>query len=298
MFAGDGCCAGVLACCCWGGVLGRFCWGVAADAAPLADRGTVTVGVTVLTATGSELPAELLESVCVTKDCLLVDVVVGLPEVSPALFAGAAAVPVSLPAITGVVSSAVFAGGSLLMRLLRFDVGMVTVGVTVLMDAGSELPADFAEVAAVRVASLAEAGEVTLGVAGVGAAESVSRADAADGFSDVVTEQIAVGGSAWTTVVPVNMVNVQTDTVGDYRFSPGVGCRIPLVRQNWDDMAYWERPELLGNDSDSSEVCGCSPPGDFYDPRDYEEEWERNFVEEADGYWLADSLHETEDSCI
>ena len=55
-----------------------------------------------------------------------------------------------------------------------------------------------------------------------------------------------------------------------------------------------ERPELLGNYSDSSEDCGCSPPGDFdfYDHRDYEEEWERNFAEEAEGYWFADSLHE------
>ena len=88
------------------------------------------------------------------------------------------------------------------------DVGMVTVGVTVLTDAGSKLTADFAEVAAVRVASLAEAGEVTLGVAVVGAAKSVSRADAADGFSVIVTEQISVCGSAWTAVVPVNMVTV------------------------------------------------------------------------------------------
>ena len=96
-----------------------ICWGVAADAAPLADEGTVTVGVTVLTDTLSKLPAELLECVFrVTEDCLSVDVDVALPEVSPAVFAGAAAVPVSLPAITGVVSSAVFAGGSLLMRLL------------------------------------------------------------------------------------------------------------------------------------------------------------------------------------
>ena len=163
-----GCCAGVLACHYWGGVLGRFCWGVVANAAP------------------------------------------------------------------------------------PTDVGMVTVGLTVLTDAGSELPADFAEVAAVRVASLAEAGEVTLGVAGVAAAESVSRADAADGFSVVVTEQIAVGGSTWTAVVPVNMVNVQTDTVGDHRFSPGVGCRVPLDRRNcdemtyWDDMTHWERLELRG----------------------------------------------------
>ena len=60
---------------------------------------------------------------------------------------------------------------------------------TVLTDAGNKLPADLAEVAAVRMASLAEAGKVTLGVAGVGAAESVSRADAADGFSEVVTNR-------------------------------------------------------------------------------------------------------------
>ena len=40
-----------------------------------------------------------------------IDVDVALPEVSPAVFARVAAVPVSLPAITGVVSSAVFARG-------------------------------------------------------------------------------------------------------------------------------------------------------------------------------------------
>ena len=139
---------------------------------------------------------------------------------------------------------------------------------TVLTDAGSELPADFAEGAAMRVAYLAEAGEVTLGVAGVGAAESVSWADAADGFSVIVAEQIAVGGSARTTVVPVNMVNVQTDTVGNDWFSLGVGCRVPLYRHNYDDMTYWD-------DSDSSEDCGCGPPSefDFYYPRNYEAGW-------------------------
>ena len=138
------------------------------------------------------------------------------------------------------VSSAVFAGGVVADAAPLVDVGTVTVGVIVLTDAGSELPADFAEVAAVRVASLADAGEVTLGVAGVGAAELVSRADAAVGFSVVVTKQIAVCGSARTAVVPVNMVNVQTDTVGDDRFSPGVGCRVPLGRRNCDDMTYWD----------------------------------------------------------
>ena len=49
--------------------------------------------MTFLTDTGSELPADLLESVCVTKNCASLDV------------------DVALPAITGVMSSAVFDGG-------------------------------------------------------------------------------------------------------------------------------------------------------------------------------------------
>ena len=57
--------------------------GVATDAAPLAGEETITVGVIILTDTGSELPVESLESVCVTRDCLSVDVDVVLPEVSP-----------------------------------------------------------------------------------------------------------------------------------------------------------------------------------------------------------------------
>ena len=61
--------------------------------------------------------------------------------------------------------------------------------------------------------------EVTFGVAGVDAAESVPRTDAADGFSAVATDQIAVGGCAWTAVVPVYVMNIQTDTVGDDWFS-------------------------------------------------------------------------------
>ena len=92
---------------------------------------------------------------------------------------------------------------------------MATVGVTVLTDAGSELPAGFAEAAAVRVAPLANAGEVTLDVVGLDVAELLSQTDADDGFSPAVAEQIAVGGSAQTAVVPVYMVDVQTNTVED-----------------------------------------------------------------------------------
>ena len=59
--------------------------------------------------------------------------------------------------------------------------------------------------------------------------------------------------------------------------SPGVRCRA--------DMAYRERPEFLGNDSDSSEDCGCGPPGDvdIYDFREYEEECDWYFAEGTEG---------------
>ena len=133
-----------------------------------------------------------------------------LPVMSPVVFAGTAAVPVCLPAVAGAVPPAGFTWGG----------GGVT----------DELPADFAEVAAVRVASSAEAGEITFGVAGMDSAGSVSQV-----FSDVADDQIAVGGSTLTAVVPVNtMVNMQTDNFGDDR----------------------EHPEFLGNDSDSSEDRG------------------------------------------
>ena len=75
------------------------------------------------------------------------------------------------------------------------------------------------------------------------------------------------------------MVNIQTDNLGDDRFSPGVGCCA--------DMAYQERPEFLGNDSDSSEDCGCRPPGDidFYDLREFEAECDWYFTEGTEDVW-------------
>ena len=100
---------------------------------------------------------------------LLRTVDVSLPKLSPVVSARAAAVSMSLPAIAEVVSSAVFAGGGggFADAAPLADVGSVTVGVSVLTDAGSELPADCAGAAAVRVAHLAEAGEVTLDVVGL-----------------------------------------------------------------------------------------------------------------------------------
>ena len=92
--------------------------GVAPDMAPLTGDETVTVGVIFLTDTGSELPVESLEYVRINGDCLSVGVDEVFPAVSPVVSARAAAVPMSLPAIAEVVSSAVFAGGLLLMQPL------------------------------------------------------------------------------------------------------------------------------------------------------------------------------------
>ena len=66
--------------------------------APLAEVETVIVGMVGLIEAGSELPVESLNSEHVTQYCWFVD-------------ARAADVPMSLPAIDEVVSSAVFAGG-------------------------------------------------------------------------------------------------------------------------------------------------------------------------------------------
>ena len=135
---------------------------------------------------GSELPVESLNSECVTQDCCFVDVGVVVPELSPVVSARAAAVPMSLPAIAEVVSSAVFAGGGGVVADAAplADVETVTVGVSVLTDAGSELPADFAP--------LAKAGEVTLDVVGLDVGELSYRTDSDDDLPPTVAEPIAM----------------------------------------------------------------------------------------------------------
>ena len=204
----------MLAGCYGGGAPVVFAGDVAAVVISPADGGTVTDGATIQTETENKLPTELLESVCCMENGVLVDVDVVSPDVFPAVFAGAAAGPVSLSAITGVVSSAVFTEGVVTDATPLVDVRMVTDGVIVLPDAGSELPAVFAEVAAVCAASSDEAEKITFGLVDMDSGGSVSRADIAGEFSDVADEQIAVGRSAWTAVVPVNMVNIQIDNVG------------------------------------------------------------------------------------
>ena len=74
------------------------------------------------------------------------------------------------------------------------------------------------------------------------------------------------------------------DTVGDDRFFPGVGCHVPLDRQDYDDITDWDDSDSYG--------YGLPVEFEFYDHRDYDAGWERRYVEEADDYWLTDHLHE------
>ena len=191
---------------CYGAVLlVVFAGKVAVVVISLADGGTVTDGANIRTETGNKLTTELLESVCGMENGVRVDVDVASPDVFPAVFAGAAAVAVSLSAITGVVFSAVFTEGVMTDAIPLVDVQMVTDRVIVLPDAGSALPAVFAEVGAVCAASSAEVEKITFGLADMDSGESVSRADIAGEFSDVGDEQSAVGRSTWTAVVPIIM---------------------------------------------------------------------------------------------
>ena len=61
---------------------------------------------------------------------------------SPVVFAGAAAVPMSLPTVTEVLSSAVFAEEVAPVAAPLAEVETVIVGVIGLMEAGSELPVE------------------------------------------------------------------------------------------------------------------------------------------------------------
>ena len=85
---------------------------------PLAEEVALRVGMVGLVEVGSDLPVELLHSERVLQDCCFIDVGVLVPEMFPVVSARGAAVPMSLPAITEVFSSAIFAGGggSLLMK--------------------------------------------------------------------------------------------------------------------------------------------------------------------------------------
>ena len=78
---------------------------------PIAEEGSLRVGMVGLVEDGSDLPVKLLHSEHVLPDCDFIDVGVLVPEMFPVVSARGAAVPMSLPAITEVFPSAIFAGG-------------------------------------------------------------------------------------------------------------------------------------------------------------------------------------------
>ena len=78
---------------------------------PLAEEVPLRVGMVGLTEEGRDLPVEFLGSERVVPDCCFLDVDVLVPERSPVISARGAAVPTSLPTITEIYSSVVFAGG-------------------------------------------------------------------------------------------------------------------------------------------------------------------------------------------
>ena len=128
----------------------------------------------------------------------------------------------TLPAVAGVLSSAVLAGGVAADEAPLADAGVVTVGVTVLPNAGSELPADLVGVATMRVASLADVEEIALGVTDSAVAGAVPMASADGTFPAVFPGQAAAGTPVQTDDVSVNVVGIQICAAWGDRFSPGV----------------------------------------------------------------------------
>ena len=60
-----------------------------------------------------------------------------------------------------------------------------------------------------------------------------------------------------------------------------------------DDMSYWERLEVLGDDSYgyADDLNGHAGYFDYDDPRDYEEWCDWNYADAAEGYYHPDRLH-------
>ena len=77
-----------------------------------------------------------------------------------------------------------------------------------------------------------------------------------------------------------------------------VGASAPLLCDLecpvMEDMTYWERLDILGDDIYDNADGGCDNPGDFDydDPWDYEEWCDWNDTETVEGYYHPDHLHE------
>ena len=134
--------------------------------------------------TGSTVPESftvVAEDTCDINECMVFAGDVAFAGASPVVFAGDAAVAAALPANDGTASPAV------LPKLVADDAASCWA------DAGSELPADPVGVATIGVASLADAGKVTVGVADLAVAGAASLADAGMVFPADLAEKVTVG---------------------------------------------------------------------------------------------------------
>ena len=133
--------------------------------------------------------------------------------------------------------------------------GTVTVGVSVLVDAGSELPAGSAGAAAVRVAPLAEAVEDTLDVVGMDVGELLFWTDSDDGLP-MMSKFVRPDDG------PVIALKMLADVLGDDRFSPGVSCCVildqPVGKLILESVLITHASDILLDKSDTIVDCGRS----------------------------------------
>ena len=139
---------------------------------------------------------------------MCIDVSVLVPEMFPLVYARGAAVPMSLPAVIEVFSFLChFCWGSLLMQP-PWSIGTGMDGVSVLPDAGSELPADSDKAAAERAAPLDEAVENALEVVGLDVGQARFRADSEVRLPMLVNEHSIWGDFVRTDTARVIQVHM------------------------------------------------------------------------------------------
>ena len=113
---------------------------------------------------------------------------------------------------------------------LLAEVGTATAEVSVLPEAGSELPADSDRTAIVCRAPMDEAVDNALDVVGLYVVQLWFRTDSEDVLPLIIDEHSMIGDFVRPDCVPVVQAYMSTDVCGDDRFSPGVTDRTSLDR--------------------------------------------------------------------
>ena len=129
------------------------------------------------------------------------------------------------------------------------DVGTCTDGVSVMPDAGSELPADSDKAAAVRAAPLDEDVENALEEAGLDVRQSWFQTDS-EVLLPLLDDHSMWDDFVWPDAARVIQRYMSTDVRGDDRFLPGVTDCVSLDRQkDLDSHAeeHWEHLFFYGN---------------------------------------------------